>query len=156
MSSATLTAVALAGSNGPLRPDPRSREGTSRSRGALRRRGGLVLTRRGRRLLRALSWLTVTVGLALGLVLLWVTVAASVAPGAAAGDGGRGTTSVSGDAGPIDTVEVVVGPGDTLWQIARERSPERDPRAVVADVVRLNELSSAGVQAGQTVLVPVD
>ena len=52
------------------------------------------------------------------------------------------------------TVAVVVAPGDTLWQLAREHAPDRDPRSVVADIVDLNDLGSTGVQAGAEVLFP--
>lgn len=151
MSSATRTAVPLPGANRLLR------QGHAVPRQiSPRQPRGIVLTRRGRLLLRAGLWLAVTTGLAVGLVLLWITVAASVAPGAAAGSGGPAVTSVLSDSEPRVTVDVVVDPGDTLWQIAGEHAPERDPRAVVADIVTLNELPSAGVQAGQTLLVPVD
>jgi hypothetical protein len=88
-------------------------------------------------------------------VLSWVAVAASVAPGASAGDGRAGVASGAGAPEVGRTVAVVVAPGDTLWQLAREHSPDRDPRSVVADIVAINDLGSTGVQAGAEVLVPV-
>ncbi|WP_380167972.1 LysM peptidoglycan-binding domain-containing protein [Jannaschia sp. R86511] len=117
-------------------------------------RGGLVLTRRGRRLLRAAVLTAAASVLAAGLVLLWLAVAAVVAPGAVAGDGGEGVRSGAEVSEAVVTTSVVVGPGDTLWQIARTHAPERDPRSVVDQVVALNSLDSTGVQAGATLLVP--
>jgi nucleoid-associated protein YgaU len=149
MSTATLTAVTLAAA-----PARSPRPGAPRRPSAGPGGPGLVLTRRGRRLVRAAGFLAATVALAVGLVLLWVGVAATVAPGASAGDGGEGVASGIEVGQPVDTSQVVVGPGDTLWQIAREHAPHRDPRSVVDDIVVLNELSSTGVQAGVTLLVP--
>ena len=172
MSTATLTSVRLTAAARPVRPRrlrrrvdarPRARSGgrpavraAGGTRTAAAPRPGLVLTTRGRRLLRALVLSTVTVVLAVALVLAWVTVAASVAPGASAGAGAAGVASGAGAGEVRRSVAVVVAPGDTLWQLAREHAPDRDPRSVVADIVELNDLGSTGVQAGTEVLVPVD
>ncbi|MFC3690137.1 LysM peptidoglycan-binding domain-containing protein [Aquipuribacter hungaricus] len=118
--------------------------------------GALVLTARGRRVVRLIVLGVATAVLAAGLVLAWVALAATVAPGASAGDGRAGVLSGAGaQTLPTETVAVVVAPGDTLWQLARDHAPERDPRSVVADIVQLNDLGSAGVQAGTEVRVPV-
>ncbi|WP_336923123.1 LysM peptidoglycan-binding domain-containing protein [Aquipuribacter sp. SD81] len=122
------------------------------------RRPALVLTRRGRVVVRALAWVATTAAAALAVLLVWVAAASFVAPGASAGDGrsgvvsGVGATSVDADA--VGAVSVVVDPGDTLWSLARDHAPDRDPRAVVHDVVRLNELASSTVLAGDRLLVP--
>ncbi len=184
MTTATLTSVRLTAAARPVRPAPRpaprpasrrvqpvSRPASrplqpvsypvsrpvSRPAGARRagRAQGLVLTARGRRLVRTLVLGVATAVLAVGLVLAWVTLAASVAPGASAGDGRAGVVSGAGAHTVGRTVQVVVAPGDTLWQLAEEHAPGRDPRSVVADVVALNDLGSTGVQAGTTLLVPV-
>ena len=44
---------------------------------------------------------------------------------------------------------VVVHPGDTLWSLARHYAPQRDPRAVVDTLMRLNHLDSGTVTPGQ-------
>lgn len=122
------------------------------------RRGRLVLTRRGRRLVRGAVLAATTCVVAAVLVLAWLGAAASVAPGASAGDGRPGVVSGALSAllaaEPVERVEVVVEPGDTLWQIARANAPERDPRSVVADIVRLNALPSTSVAAGAVLVVP--
>ena len=118
----------------------------------------MVLTARGRGVVRLLALAIATAVLAMGLVLAWVVLAATVAPGASAGDGAAGVVGGAGkDAGPGagGTIAVVVAPGDTLWQLAREHAPDRDPRAVVTDIVALNDLGSSDVQAGAEVLVPL-
>ncbi|MBA2443728.1 MAG: LysM peptidoglycan-binding domain-containing protein [Nocardioidaceae bacterium] len=94
---------------------------------------GLRLTRRGRRLLLLSA-------LALGLVLaLWA---------------GR-ADSANETQQHVATETVVVEPGQTLWDIATDAAPDRDPREVVADIVDLNALSDAGsVRAGQSLFLP--
>jgi len=52
------------------------------------------------------------------------------------------------------TRTVVVQAGDSLWGIARTVDPQRDPRAVIAEIEELNNLDAAPVVAGQALLVP--
>jgi hypothetical protein len=50
---------------------------------------------------------------------------------------------------------VVVLPGQTLWDIAKQVAPGQDPRVVIDEIVDLNALSSAGeIRAGQPLYVP--
>jgi hypothetical protein len=49
--------------------------------------------------------------------------------------------------------QVVVAPGETLWSIAQRVAPDRDPRTVVAGIQRLNDLPTADVHAGQTLVL---
>lgn len=44
---------------------------------------------------------------------------------------------------------VTVGSGDTLWSIATALAPDRDPRAEVATLQRLNHLTGVGLTPGQ-------
>lgn len=62
----------------------------------------------------------------------------------------------AGSAPPaVPVVTYVVAPGETLWQIAGGlASPGEDVRDVVAELVELNELPGAGLQAGQQILLP--
>lgn len=51
--------------------------------------------------------------------------------------------------------QVVVEPGQTLWDIAAEVAPGQDPRGVIADIVDLNALVDAGsIRAGQPLYIP--
>ncbi|MFD2771713.1 LysM peptidoglycan-binding domain-containing protein [Cellulomonas phragmiteti] len=94
--------------------------------------GRLRLTRRG----RVVVWL-----LALSL---------------AAGVGGAAASAqADGPAAGTEVRRVLVAPGDTLWGIAADAAaPGEDVRDVVLELMALNELSSGGLQAGQTVVVP--
>lgn len=44
---------------------------------------------------------------------------------------------------------IVVRSGDTLWAIARRVAPQRDPRAEISDLVRVNSLSVVDLTPGQ-------
>lgn len=74
----------------------------------------------------------------------------------AAGAGGA-TLSAHADGPSVgsEVERVVVQPGDTLWAIAAEvAAPGEDVRDVVLMLMRMNELPSGGLAAGQTIVVP--
>ncbi len=50
---------------------------------------------------------------------------------------------------------VIVPPGASLWQIATEVDPQSDPRDLVDEIIRLNQLEGADVQAGQPIALPL-
>jgi hypothetical protein len=65
--------------------------------------------------------------------------------------GAEGSTSAE----PVaETRTTVVLPGDTLWSVAQELAPGRDPRPVVEQIRRLNDLPGAGLRAGQLLVLP--
>jgi LysM repeat protein len=78
------------------------------------------------------------------LVVFWLT----AGPGARAGD--RDDTPADGRAPHT----VVVGPGETLWDIAQRNDPDGDPRITVQRIADLNGLSDSIVQPGQQLRVP--
>lgn len=87
-----------------------------------------------------------------GRVAVWV-LALAVAAGVGL-SAQSATADAPGAALPVETR--VVAPGETLWQIAGEvAAPGADLRDVVAELVDLNGLGGAGLQAGQEILVPV-
>lgn len=49
---------------------------------------------------------------------------------------------------------VTVHSGDTLWAIAQDVAPDVDPRDVVDEIVRLNQLPGGTIQAGQRLAIP--
>lgn len=62
----------------------------------------------------------------------------------------------STDAAAPPQVEVTtVAPGETLWKVAKRIAPGQDPRPVVDQIIRLNDLPGAGLRAGQQLLLPV-
>ena len=65
--------------------------------------------------------------------------------------------AVASSGGPdvTRTLQVSVSPGDSLWGLAEEFAPERDPRDVVADIIELNNLDDARVPAGVQLFIPV-
>ena len=50
--------------------------------------------------------------------------------------------------------QVVVQPGQTLWSIAAAAEPSANAWAVVQQIINVNALSGAKVQAGQLLWVP--
>lgn len=63
--------------------------------------------------------------------------------------------TASSVSGPLDGFEyTVVAPGQTLWQLAQELDPGADPRDLIHEIVSLNQLAGAQVQAGQQLAVP--
>jgi len=94
----------------------------------------LRLTARGRRVLLVVVLLMVGVALAL-----------MQAEGA----------SADGPTGAVEVVRHVVQPGETLWGIARQvAGPGEDVRDVVLQLVELNRMPSAGLMAGQSIVIP--
>ena len=99
-------------------------------------RGHVRLTGRGRLLV-----LLVLVGLLL----------------AAFAAGRSASSSATSEPAPaaVSLGQLVVQPGDTLWSVARSIAPDRDPRDVVAQLRRLNDLPSGALRVGQQLLLPV-
>lgn len=97
----------------------------------------LRLTARGRRVLAALAAAPLVAGLAAAIV-------------------GGGAALASRDGGaPASAYELVtVMGGDTLWGIAQEVAPDRDPRDVVSELTRLNGIAGGVLTPGQQIAVP--
>lgn len=56
---------------------------------------------------------------------------------------------------PAPTSTVVVGSGDTLWEIAAEVAEPGEVRAMVHRIAKLNALSGSSLQVGQELAVPL-
>ena len=65
-----------------------------------------------------------------------------------------GSAIASGDSEPVAFETVTVLPGDTLWSIAAEAAPASDPRDVIDDIRRLNNLTSGMIQVGASIAIP--
>ena len=96
--------------------------------------GQVRLTRRGRVVVLALALLVV---LGLGLMLA------------------AGSVATDKPGTPEPTRVVMVGTGDTLWDIAADLADDGDVRGMVDHIERLNALDSGMVVAGQRLRVPV-
>ena len=51
--------------------------------------------------------------------------------------------------------QITVEPGESLWSVARRVAPQNDPREVMAQIRRLNDLEGTQLQVGQQLLLPV-
>jgi LysM repeat protein len=69
------------------------------------------------------------------------------------GIGAVGATATD-TAGTDSFSYVTVQQGESLWQLAQQVAPSADPRDVVADIARLNNLSSGVIQPGQRIAIP--
>ena len=97
----------------------------------------LRLTARGRRLLATLAAAPVIAGITVSLL-------------------AGGSALASGESEPVAFETVTVLPGDTLWSIAAEAAPASDPREVIDDIRRLNNLSSGMIQVGASIAIPTE
>jgi nucleoid-associated protein YgaU len=95
----------------------------------------LRITARGRRLLAALAATPLVIAIGVGVF-----------------NGGAALASREDAAVSFDTV--TVHSGDTLWAIAQDIAPDVDPREVVDDIARLNQLSSGLIETGQRLAIP--
>jgi LysM domain len=110
--------------------------------GPVRRPGPVRLTRRGRR---------VVAGLVIGVIIVGVTVLWMTAAGSVQASSQGSTPQGSPYRG---MTQVVVRPGQTLWSIASAAEPSSNLWAVVQQIINVNALSGASVQAGQLLWVP--
>lgn len=101
-------------------------------------RGPVRLTRRGRFLLIGLPVLLAATS---ALVLVGIFTAPVMA-------------ADSGASARVEAASVTVLEGETLWEIAAEFAPGRDPRVVIAEIAELNNLAGSTVIPGQTLFVP--
>lgn len=99
-------------------------------------RSHLRLTRRGRMVFTTLAALPLVVG---------AFFVAMNGGGAVAGDAAQQGT---------DFDYISVPAGASLWTLAEEIAPSSDPRDVIADIMNLNQLTSAEVQIGQRLAIP--
>jgi hypothetical protein len=71
---------------------------------------------------------------------------------------GRSASEATGgaadSAGPA-LVQTTVQPGESLWSVAQRIAPDNDPREVIAQIRRLNDLESSQLLVGQQLLLPV-
>lgn len=98
----------------------------------------LRLTRRGR--------------LVIGLLISLVIVAALALATLFAATGAQASL----DERAVEFTYVSVQPGDSLWGLAGRLAPAADPRDVIDDIMRLNQLDSANVVNGQQLAIPLE
>jgi nucleoid-associated protein YgaU len=112
---------------------------------AVRQAAGPVrLTRRGRVVVTGVA------ALIIGLASVALATAAQATHGGAPTSPGR-----AGAPGRYVT-EVVVRSGQSLWTLAEAHDPNADTRLVIADIERLNSLTTDQLYPGETLWVPRD
>ena len=62
---------------------------------------------------------------------------------------------VAAEPGRPQLQQTTVQPGESLWSVAQRIAPDNDPRDVIAQIRRLNDLSSTQLRVGQQLLLPV-
>jgi len=68
---------------------------------------------------------------------------------------GSTQAAASNEDGGADFGYIVVQPGESLWSVATALDASADPRDVIAEIVRLNQLEGSDIQAGQPIAVPL-
>ncbi|WP_010524815.1 LysM peptidoglycan-binding domain-containing protein [Nesterenkonia sp. F] len=104
--------------------------------------GRLRLTRRGRLLLLGVPALAAAAALMLGAALM------------VGGLVNQAQASTEASVG-VDAREVIVAPGDTLWDIASEVDSTEDTDELILRIAELNDLDGSTLQPGQRLDVPV-
>lgn len=59
---------------------------------------------------------------------------------------------VAGAASP--PVTHVVAPGETLWSLAEHYAPSKDPRSYIYDLQQRNQLGTATIYPGESLILP--
>lgn len=67
---------------------------------------------------------------------------------------GPRVVATAGHGAPVSTTTVVVGEGDTLWNIASGVAEPGHTREMIRRIVELNSLSSTTIHSGQELAVP--
>jgi LysM repeat protein len=56
---------------------------------------------------------------------------------------------------PGSFITVTVAPGETVWNLANRVAAPGDVRALVSEIISVNNLSSVDIAAGQKVRIPL-
>lgn len=62
--------------------------------------------------------------------------------------------AVGAGSGASAPTETIVQPGESLWSVAQRIAPDNDPREVIAQIRRLNDLETSDLLIGQHLLLP--
>jgi Tfp pilus assembly protein FimV len=133
MSTATLTRPASARVPEPVRAVRYGAAVFARPGPRAQRAPRTRITRRGRAVLLALTVLVLLALISLGRT------------------GSQAATYVE-NTPPLQ--QTTVQPGETLWSVAQRIAPENDPREVIAQIRRINHLTSSSLRVGQQLLLP--
>ena len=65
------------------------------------------------------------------------------------------STRVGAQTPPLPPTYHHVVAGETLWEIASDLETGRDPRAVISEIQRLNDLNTVDIRPGQVLVLPL-
>ncbi|RLP69850.1 LysM peptidoglycan-binding domain-containing protein [Mycetocola manganoxydans] len=137
MSTAVITPIrpALSSRSAAMRPTPVAPSRQSGSQTQSRPATKMRLTRRGR--------------------VVFTSLAAAPLVGIAAWLGVNALPAVANSTSSTVVFEYeTIESGQSLWQLAATVAPESDPRDVIADIMRLNQLDTSTVSPGQRIAIP--
>jgi hypothetical protein len=131
---------------GPVRPAARRRPRSSRPAGSpLRYRGtGVLMSRASHRRKPITPVTTVVLALVAAAITVWLGLVAQL-----------GVPAEAAAPVPARLAVVQVQTGESLQQLAQRVAPDAPTGAVVDQIRQLNDLDSAAVDAGQTLIAPV-
>ena len=89
-----------------------------------------------------------------GRLVLVLTLAALLLTAFSLGSQATQASDVAGQGAGPQLEQTTVQPGESLWSVAQRIAPDNDPREVVAQIRRLNGLTSSQLQVGQHLLLP--
>lgn len=56
--------------------------------------------------------------------------------------------------GKTECETYIVQPGDTLWEICEEKFPDEDPRKVIYEIKKINEMETSALKVHQKIQIP--
>jgi LysM domain len=62
--------------------------------------------------------------------------------------------AANGTSSSTPLAKVTIVGGETLWGLAHDIAPNADPRDVVANIMSVNQLKTADIQAGERLSIP--
>jgi len=89
-----------------------------------------------------------------GQVVLSVLIAIPLVLGVGAFVLGGGDAVATSSSSSTTFEHVRVQAGDTLWSIAERVAPQSDPRDVISEIIKLNQLGSASITPNQQLAIP--
>lgn len=63
--------------------------------------------------------------------------------------------AADGDLQGVESTQVTVLPGDSLWGLAAEFAPDADRRTVIKEIIDVNNLGGGALQPGQLLYIPI-
>lgn len=92
---------------------------------------------------------------ALALLVVLALMATGISAGLRGFFGAALANRIEAEAEEVPVIEHIVVPGDTLWDIAEQYRPDRDPREVIAQIQQINGITDGKIYPGQKLKIPL-